>query len=144
MSTKMRYEAAKEIYAEYGIDTDAAIKLVSQIPVSMHCWQGDDVHGFENPDGDLTGGIQVTGNYPGKATNIAQLRADFDKATSLIPGKKRINLHSFYLDNGGEALRFLDRMGKGKRPWYRLQPLLFFTSYERRRSDHQPSRQGSS
>jgi len=104
MSTKIRYEAAKEIYAEYGIDTDAAIKLVSQIPVSMHCWQGDDVHGFENPDGDLTGGIQVTGNYPGKATNIAQLRADFDKATSLIPGKKRINLHSFYLDNDGETV----------------------------------------
>ena len=104
MSTKIRYEAAKAIYAEYGIDTDAAIKLVSQIPVSMHCWQGDDVHGFENPDGDLTGGIQVTGNYPGKATNIAQLRADFDKAASLIPGKKRINLHSFYLDNGGETV----------------------------------------
>lgn len=104
MSTKSMYDAAKEIYAEYGIDTDKAIETVSQIPVSMHCWQGDDVHGFENPDGDLTGGIQVTGNYPGKATNIAQLRADFDKATSLIPGKKRINLHSFYLDNNGEKV----------------------------------------
>ena len=104
MSTKNIYEAAKAIYAEYGVDTDAAIKLVSQIPVSMHCWQGDDVHGFENPDGDLTGGIQVTGNYPGKATNLAQLRADFDKAASLIPGKKRINLHSFYLDSDGEKV----------------------------------------
>ena len=104
MSTKNRYEAAKAIYAELGVDTDAAIKLVSQIPVSMHCWQGDDVHGFENPDGDLTGGIQVTGNYPGKATNLAQLRADFDKAASLIPGKKRINLHSFYLDSDGEKV----------------------------------------
>ena len=62
MSTNKMYEYAKEIYAKYGIDTDAAIKLVSQIPVSMHCWQGDDVKGFENPDGDLTGGIQVTGN----------------------------------------------------------------------------------
>ncbi|MBE6609369.1 MAG: L-rhamnose isomerase [Ruminococcaceae bacterium] len=104
MSTKNRYEAAKAIYAELGVDTDAAIKLVSKIPVSMHCWQGDDVHGFENPDGDLTGGIQVTGNYPGKATNLAQLRADFDKAASLIPGKKRINLHSFYLDSDGEKV----------------------------------------
>ena len=99
MSTKKMYDIAKEIYAQYGIDTDAAIKLVSQIPVSMHCWQGDDVKGFENPDGDLTGGIQVTGNYPGKARNIAELRADFDKACELIPGKKRINLHSFYLDS---------------------------------------------
>ena len=99
MSTKKMYEIAKEIYAQYGIDTDAAIKLVSQIPVSMHCWQGDDVKGFENPDGDLTGGIQVTGNYMGKARNIEELRADFDKACELIPGKKRINLHSFYLDS---------------------------------------------
>lgn len=99
MSTKTIYEEAKAIYAEYGIDTDAAIKRVSEIPVSMHCWQGDDVKGFENPDGDLTGGIQVTGNYPGKARNIDELRTDFDKAASLIPGKKRINLHSFYLDS---------------------------------------------
>ncbi len=100
----MSYASAKEIYAKYGVDVDAAIARVKSIPVSMHCWQGDDVRGFENPTGDLTGGIQTTGNYPGRAVNIAQLRADFDKATSLIPGKKRINLHAIYLDNGGENI----------------------------------------
>ncbi len=100
----MSYASAKEIYAKYGIDADAAIARVKNIPVSMHCWQGDDVRGFENPMGDLTGGIQTTGNYPGRAVNIGQLRADFDKAISLIPGKKRINLHAIYLDNCGENI----------------------------------------
>ena len=104
MRTKQAYEMAKELYAEYGIDTDKAIERVSKIAISMHCWQGDDVGGFENPDGDLTGGIQVTGNYPGKAKTIAQLREDFDKAASLIPGKKRINLHAIYLDSMGERV----------------------------------------
>ncbi len=104
MSTIKAYEAAKEIYAGYGIDTDKAIEKVSNIPISMHCWQGDDVGGFENPDGDLTGGIQVTGNYPGKAKTLGQLREDFDKAASLIPGKKRINLHAIYLDAQGEKV----------------------------------------
>ncbi|MBQ9117496.1 MAG: L-rhamnose isomerase [Clostridia bacterium] len=104
MSNKQAYEMAKELYAEYGIDTDKAIEKVSKIAISMHCWQGDDVGGFENPDGDLTGGIQVTGNYPGKARNLAELRQDFDKAASLIPGKKRINLHAIYLDAEGEKV----------------------------------------
>lgn len=104
MSTIKAYEMAKEIYAEYGIDTDKAMEKVSKIPISMHCWQGDDVGGFENPDGELTGGIQVTGNYPGKARSLEQLRQDFDKAASLIPGKKRINLHAIYLDNMGETV----------------------------------------
>ena len=104
MKIKQAYEMAKELYAEYGVDTDKAIERVSKIAISMHCWQGDDVGGFENPDGDLTGGIQVTGNYPGKAKTIAQLREDFDKASSLIPGKKRINLHAIYLDTMGETV----------------------------------------
>lgn len=104
MDTKKMYDAAKEIYAAYGVDTDKAMELVASVPVSMHCWQGDDVGGFENPDGDLTGGIQVTGNYPGKARNLSELRADFDKAASLIPGKKRINLHAIYLDSNGEKV----------------------------------------
>ncbi len=104
MDNKKMYEAAKEIYASYGVDTDKAMELVASIPVSMHCWQGDDVGGFENPNGDLTGGIQVTGNYPGKARNLTELRADFDKAASLIPGKKRINLHAIYLDSDGETV----------------------------------------
>ena len=104
MRKAQAYEIAKELYAEYGVDTDKAIERVSKIAISMHCWQGDDVGGFENPDGDLTGGIQVTGNYPGKAKTLAQLRQDFDKAASLIPGKKRINLHAIYLDSMGERV----------------------------------------
>ncbi len=98
MTTIKAYELAKELYAQIGVDTDAAIERLKKIPVSMHCWQGDDVRGFENPNGDLTGGIQTTGNYPGRATTIAELRADFEKAASLIPGKKKISLHAIYLD----------------------------------------------
>ena len=90
MSVSEAYKNAKEIYAELGVDTDSAISRIEKIPVSMHCWQGDDVRGFENPDGDLTGGIQTTGNYPGRAVTIEQLRSDFEKAASLIPGKKNI------------------------------------------------------
>lgn len=104
MSVSEAYKLAKEIYAEFGVDTDAAIAKAASIPVSMHCWQGDDVRGFENPNGDLTGGIQTTGNYPGRATTIEQLRADFEKAASFIPGKKNINLHAIYLDNCGEKV----------------------------------------
>ncbi len=90
-----RYESAKEIYAAVGIDTDAAIAKLKDIPVSIHCWQGDDVIGFDH-EGPLTGGIQTTGNYPGKATTPEQLMADLDKAMSLCPGKKKLNLHACY------------------------------------------------
>lgn len=93
MST--RYESAKELYASFGVDTDAAIKKLKEIPVSLHCWQGDDVTGFDH-DGPLTGGIQTTGNYPGKARTPEQLMADMDKAMSLCPGKKKLNLHASY------------------------------------------------
>lgn len=91
------YEEAKKLYAGIGIDTDEAIKKLSEISLSMHCWQGDDVGGFE-ASGELTGGIQATGNYPGKARNMQELMADIDKALSLIPGKHRINLHAIYAD----------------------------------------------
>jgi L-rhamnose isomerase len=104
MDIKSAYEYAREVYAGLGVDTDKAIERVKNIPVSMHCWQGDDVRGFENPEGDLTGGIQATGNYPGRATTIEQLKADFDKAASYIPGKKRISLHAIYLDNLGKKV----------------------------------------
>lgn len=70
-----------------------------RLPVSMHCWQGDDVSGFENPEGSLTGGIQATGNYPGKARNASELRADLEQAMRLIPGPKRLNLHAIYLES---------------------------------------------
>jgi len=93
MST--RYESAREIYKAYGVDTDAAIKKLKDIPVSLHCWQGDDVIGFDH-EGPLNGGIQTTGNYPGKAKTPEQLMADMDKAMSLCPGKKKLNVHACY------------------------------------------------
>ena len=93
--SKERYEQAKQMYAAIGVDTDAAIKQLSEIPISMHCWQGDDVCGFEGVE-ELSGGIQTTGNYPGKARNPEELMADIDKALALIPGTHRINLHASY------------------------------------------------
>ena len=101
-----RYEYAKDLYAKIGIDTEAAIEKLSALPVSMHCWQGDDVVGFDSKEA-LSGGIQTTGNYPGKATTPEELMADIDKACSLIPGKKKLNLHACYaiFENG----EFADR-----------------------------------
>lgn len=95
MTSKERYESAKAMYGELGIDTDAAIARLKEIPVSLHCWQGDDVTGFDH-DGPLTGGIQTTGNYPGKARTPKELMIDMDKAISLMPGKKKLNLHACY------------------------------------------------
>ncbi len=92
------YEQAKAVFEKYGVNTDKALELLNQTPISMHCWQGDDVRGFESPDVALSGGIQATGNYPGAAKTPAELRADMEKAFSLIPGKKRVNLHAIYLD----------------------------------------------
>ncbi|MCK5128635.1 MAG: L-rhamnose isomerase [Clostridiales bacterium] len=98
------YDIAKERYASIGVDVDSAVELLVGIPISMHCWQGDDVGGFENDNHELSGGIQVTGAHPGKARNIDELRADIEKAYSLIPGKHRLNLHAIYLDNGGKKV----------------------------------------
>ncbi len=92
------YEIAKERYAAVGVDTESAIDALQKISLSLHCWQADDVRGFENPDGDLTGGIQATGNYPGRARTIDELRDDIKMATSLIPGSHRLNLHASYAD----------------------------------------------
>ena len=89
------YDLAKQKYAALGVDTEKALAELGRIPISMHCWQGDDVIGFENRGG-LTGGIQTTGNYPGKARNPQELMADIEKALSLIPGKHRVNLHASY------------------------------------------------
>jgi L-rhamnose isomerase len=96
---KANYQNAKAQFSELGISTDDVLKRLNSIPISMHCWQGDDVSGFEDPDGQLTGGIQTTGNHPGKATTPAQLRADIDYAMSLIPGALRLNLHAIYLES---------------------------------------------
>ena len=90
-----RYESAKEIYAKYGVDTDKAIEICKSIPVALHCWQGDDVIGFDH-DGGLTGGIQTTGDYPGRARTPEELLQDMDKAMSLMPGTKKINVHACY------------------------------------------------
>ena len=93
------YALAKEQYAALGVDTEKALKELDKIKISLHCWQADDVSGFETPDATLGGGgIQATGNYPGKAKTIAQLRQDIEKVTSLVPGKQRINLHAIYGD----------------------------------------------
>ena len=89
---------AKERYADLGVDTDAALAKLQNISLSLHCWQADDVTGFENPDAQLSGGIQATGNYPGKARNIEELRQDILTATSLIPGRHRLSLHASYAD----------------------------------------------
>ncbi len=95
MNQNERYLFAKEKYARLGVDTEEAIRILTATPISMHCWQGDDVRGFENA-GPLTGGIQATGNYPGAARTPEELMQDFDKALSMIPGKHRINLHASY------------------------------------------------
>ena len=91
------YELAREAYAKQGIDTEAVIETLANKAISMHCWQGDDVVGFDQGDDNAaSGGIMTTGNYPGRAATPEQLMADFEKAASLIPGKKRINLHASY------------------------------------------------
>lgn len=97
------YEIAKAAYAKYGIDTESALQSTAKIPVSVHCWQGDDVVGLDG-GGAASNGIQTTGNYPGRARNFAELTADMQKAFSLIPGKKRLNLHASYAVLNGEKV----------------------------------------
>jgi L-rhamnose isomerase len=103
-SIKTVYGLAKEAYAKFGIDTDEVIKTAVEIPISVQCWQGDDVTGFEGAEGISGGGILATGNYPGRARNGDELRADAEFAFSLIPGKKRFSLHMFYAETGGKKI----------------------------------------
>ncbi|MCL7454257.1 MAG: L-rhamnose isomerase [Anaerolineae bacterium] len=98
------YHLARERYAQLGVDTGQALETLSGIPISLHCWQGDDVAGFENPEAELGGGIAATGNHPGKARNAEELRRDLDKAYSLIPGTHRLNLHAIYAETGGKRV----------------------------------------
>ena len=120
------YALAKERCAELGVDTEAAIAAADEVPLSIHCWQGDDVGGFEHEGATLSGGgIQATGNYPGKARNPAELRADLEEVLRDVPGAKRVNLHASYGEFGGKAvdrdaiegspLLGLDRLGEGER-----------------------------
>ncbi|MGD0574056.1 MAG: L-rhamnose isomerase [Anaerolineales bacterium] len=99
------YAIAQERYAALGVDTDAALARLESIPISLHCWQGDDVGGFENRASELTGGIAVTGNYPGKARNADELRRDLDLAYRLLPGRHRLNLHAIYLETDKKVER---------------------------------------
>jgi L-rhamnose isomerase len=98
------YDLARERYVLLGVDTTQALETLARMPISLHCWQGDDVAGFESPDAELGGGIATTGNYPGKARNAGELRRDLDKAYSLIPGTHRLNLHAIYAETGGRQV----------------------------------------
>lgn len=104
-SVEKAYELAKQRYAEIGVNTDEAITALKKIPISLHCWQGDDVGGFESTAGLTGGGIQATGNYPGKARTADELRADLDVVYSMLPGKHRLNLHAIYLEAGKKVER---------------------------------------
>src|SRR3954468_16462918 len=98
------YDLAKQQYADLGVDTDAALKKLVAVPISIHCWQGDDVGGFEAAGTEIGGGLAATGNYPGKARTADELRQDAAKALSLIPGTHRFNLHASYGDFGGRTI----------------------------------------
>src|SRR5688572_1814928 len=103
--TERAYHLAKERYAELGVDTEAVLGKLSAVPISLQCWQGDDVGGFEFAGAELSsGGIQATGNYPGKARRLEELRADLDQVFALLPGKHRLNLHAIYGDFGGKKV----------------------------------------
>jgi L-rhamnose isomerase len=102
--TEQAYNLAKQRYAQLGVDTDKAMAALAKIAISMHCWQGDDVGGFENAGGSLGDGLAVTGNYPGKARTADQLRSDFGKAVSLVPGSHRFNVHACYAEMEGKKV----------------------------------------
>src|SRR5438477_10770215 len=99
------YALARERYARLGVGTDSALDRFGQISLSIHCWQGDDVAGFESPDAALGGGLAATGNYPGKARTAQELRRDLDRVYSLIPGSHRLNLHAIYAETGGNKVK---------------------------------------
>ncbi len=105
LQIRAAYEMAQERYAALGVDVASALETLVHVPISLHCWQGDDVLGFEDPERGLSGGIMATGNYPGKARNMAELRADLDQAYRLIPGRHRLNLHASYLDSARKVPR---------------------------------------
>ena len=146
------YTLAKERYAALGVDTDAAMEILKSIAISLHCWQGDDVGGFEDPERGLSGGIMATGNYPGKARRVDELRGDLDKAYSLIPGTHRLNLHAIYLEIGLESrarcypagtFRRMGGLGESQPSRAGLQPNLLLTSTGRRWFHFSPCRRRS-
>ena len=114
---EQNYLNAKETYAAWGINTDEVLRKLKETSISLHCWQGDDVGGFEKSSDELTGGIQVTGNYPGKARTADELRADLEKAMSLIPGNHRVNLHAIYAETEGEKIERNELKPKHFKNW---------------------------
>ncbi len=104
MAAESIYSSARDRYDELGVDTETALEQLAKLPISLHCWQGDDIGGFENSGEDVGGGLAVTGNYPGRARTPGELRSDIDKALSLIPGKHRLNLHASYAETGGHPV----------------------------------------
>jgi len=104
MNIKEKYEIAKEEYEKWGLDVDKILEDLSKVKISVHCWQGDDIAGFEVDKNELSGGIAATGNYPGKARNAQELRKDLEKALSLIPGKHKVNLHAIYAETDGKVV----------------------------------------
>jgi L-rhamnose isomerase len=104
IQTEQAYDLAHQRYEALGVDANQALQTLAGISISLHCWQGDDVGGFENPGGELGGGLAATGNYPGKARNADELRLDLDKAYSLIPGRHRLNLHAIYAETRGKKV----------------------------------------
>ena len=111
------YTLSREQYARLGVDTDRALEALAKITISLHCWQGDDVAGFERTGEALGGGLAATGNYPGKARNADELRNDLDKAYSLIPGTHRLNLHSIYAETGGKKVERNDLLPEHFSAW---------------------------
>ena len=103
-SIDQAYQLARNSYAGLGVDTDRALERLALIPISLQCWQGDDVGGFENRGGELGGGLAVTGSYPGKARNAAELRADLEQVFSLVPGRHRLSLHGYYAETDGKRV----------------------------------------
>ena len=103
-NVEKNYEIAKEMYAKIGVDTDKVLKTMKETPISIHCWQIDDLTGFENPNAVLSGGIQATGNAPGKPKNKQEYIENLNKALDLIPGAKKLALHAVYLENNGKKI----------------------------------------
>jgi len=119
------YDFAREQYAALGVDTEKALQTLGQVPVSLQCWQGDDVGGFERSSGTLSGGIQATGNYPGKARTTGELRSDLETAISLIPGSHRVNLHACYAELDGKKI---------ERNAYTIDPFAAWVEWARTRN----------
>jgi L-rhamnose isomerase len=111
------YDLAKERFAALGVDCEQALSTLQKIPISLHCWQGDDVAGFENPEGALGGGIAVTGSYPGKARNAKELRQDLDMVYKLLPGSHRLGLHAIYAETDGQKIERTDLLPEHFTAW---------------------------